>query len=32
MVLFGVVTVLGLGAVIVTSNVALNELKVGGPL
>jgi methyl-accepting chemotaxis protein len=31
-VLFGVITALGLGAVILTSNYALGELKVGGPI
>src|SRR3954470_14335189 len=30
--LFGIVTALGLGAVIFTSNYALSELKVGGPI
>jgi methyl-accepting chemotaxis protein len=30
--LFGVVTAMGLGAVILTSNYALSELKVGGPI
>jgi len=31
-VLFGLVTAMGLGAVIFTSNYALSELKVGGPI
>jgi methyl-accepting chemotaxis protein len=31
-VLFGLVTAMGLGAVILTSNYALSELKVGGPI
>jgi methyl-accepting chemotaxis protein len=32
MMLFGAAIILGLGAVITTSHLALNELKVGGPL